>query len=181
MKKKVSGNTKSLIISLFAVLSCLTASHASAQTARVTIGMRQVKMEQVMNEIEKQTRYLFIHDKNLDTDRTVSVEVRDRPVAEALEQMVGGTGLTYEINGSNIILSERRGGGGAPPRTPSVRLQSRVRDEGDRRARLRSRNRHGAAPRRRCGRNGCARSGGRRLLPRLHSPHGSGAAAHSPP
>ena len=50
MKKKVSGNTKSLIISLFAVLSCLTASHASAQTARVTIGMRQVKMEQVMNE-----------------------------------------------------------------------------------------------------------------------------------
>lgn len=116
MKKKVSGNTKSLIISLFAVLSCLTASHASAQTARVTIGMRQVKMEQVMNEIEKQTRYLFIHDKNLDTDRTVSVEVRDRPVAEALEQMVGGTGLTYEINGSNIILSER-GGGSAPPRT----------------------------------------------------------------
>lgn len=116
MKKKVSGNTKSLIISLFAVLSCLTASHASAQTARVTIGMRQVKMEQVMNEIEKQTRYLFIHDKNLDTDRTVSVEVRDRPVAEALEQMVGGTGLTYEINGSNIILSERRGGS-APSRT----------------------------------------------------------------
>ncbi len=115
MKKKVSGNTKSLIISLFAVLSCLTASHASAQTARVTIGMRQVKMEQVMNEIEKQTRYLFIHDKNLDTDRTVSVEVRDRPVAEALEQMVGGTGLTYEINGSNIILSERRGGVGATP------------------------------------------------------------------
>ena len=96
-------------------MSCLTASHASAQTARVTIGMRQVKMEQVMNEIEKQTRYLFIHDKNLDTDRTVSVEVRDRPVAEALEQMVGGTGLTYEINGSNIILSERRGGSAPPP------------------------------------------------------------------
>ena len=121
MKKKVSGNTKSLIISLFAVLSCLTASHASAQTARVTIGMRQVKMEQVMNEIEKQTRYLFIHDKNLDTDRTVSVEVRDRPVAEALEQMVGGTGLTYEINGSNIILSERRGGvGPTPDETPQT-------------------------------------------------------------
>ena len=66
MKKKVSGNTKSLIISLFAVLSCLTASHASAQTARVTIGMRQVKMEQVMNEIEKKA--ITLETAKLTTD-----------------------------------------------------------------------------------------------------------------
>ena len=58
MKKKVSGNTKSLIISLFAVLSCLPASHASAQTARVTIGMRQVKMEQ-NRQVSKTEKIIF--------------------------------------------------------------------------------------------------------------------------
>lgn len=104
---------KSLITFLFAAVLSLSVRTAAAQTARVTIDMRQVKMERVMAEIEKQTRYLFIHDKSLDIDRTVSVAVNNRPVAEALDQMVRGMDLSYEINGSNIILSTARSGGAA--------------------------------------------------------------------
>ena len=105
MKKKVSGQMKSLIIFLFAAILCLGARPAAAQTARVTIDLRQVKMERVMNEIEKQTRYLFIYDKSLNIDHTVSVVADNLPVTEALGQMVRGTGISYEIKGSNIILS----------------------------------------------------------------------------
>lgn len=96
---------KSLIIFLFAAILCLGARPAAAQTARVTIDLRQVKMERVMNEIEKQTRYLFIYDKSLNIDHTVSVVADNLPVTEALGQMVRGTGISYEIKGSNIILS----------------------------------------------------------------------------
>ena len=113
MKKKVSGQMKSLIVFLFAAILCLGARPAAAQTARVTIDLRQVKMERVMNEIEKQTRYLFIYDKSLDIDHTVSVVADNLPVTEALAQMVRGTGISYEIKGSNIILSAAAKGAAA--------------------------------------------------------------------
>lgn len=113
MKKKVSGQMKSLITFLFAAVLCLSARPAAAQTARVTIDMRQVKMERVMAEIEKQTQYLFIYDKSLDIDHTVSVVADNLPVSDALTQMVRGTGLAYEINGSNIILTAAAHGAAA--------------------------------------------------------------------
>ena len=107
MKKKTIRQSKRLIISLFVTFFCLTASAAQAQTALVTIDLQQVKMVQVMDEIENQTKYLFIYDKNMDTGRLVNVHVNKRPVAEALDQMVKGTDVVYEIQGSNIILTVR--------------------------------------------------------------------------
>ena len=61
MKKKTIRQSKRLIISLFVTFFCLTASAAQAQTALVTIDLQQVKMVQVMDEIENQTKYLFIY------------------------------------------------------------------------------------------------------------------------
>ena len=107
MKKKSIRQSKNLIISLFAAFLCLAAGTVRAQAGRVTIDMQQVKMTQIMDEIEKQTKFLFIYDKNISVDRTASVQVREQPVAEALAQMLAGTDLTYEINSSNIILSKR--------------------------------------------------------------------------
>ena len=101
MKKKSIRQSKNLIISLFAAFLCLAAGTVRAQD------MQQVKMTQIMDEIEKQTKFLFIYDKNISVDRTASVQVREQPVAEALAQMLAGTDLTYEINSSNIILSKR--------------------------------------------------------------------------
>ena len=110
MKKKSIRQSKNLIISLFAAFLCLAAGTVRAQAGRVTIDMQQVKMTQIMDEIEKQTKFLFIYDKNISVDRTASVQVREQPVAEALAQMLAGTDLTYEINSSNIILSKRSAG-----------------------------------------------------------------------
>ena len=107
MKKKSIRQSKSLIISLFTAFLCLAAGTVRAQAGRVTIDMQQVKMTQIMDEIEKQTKFLFIYDKNISVDRSASVQVREQPVAEALAQMLAGTDLTYEINSSNIILSKR--------------------------------------------------------------------------
>ena len=80
MKKKTIRQSKRLIISLFVTFFCLTASAAQAQTALVTIDLQQEKMVQVMDEIENQTKYLFIYDKNMDTGRLVNVHVNKRPV-----------------------------------------------------------------------------------------------------
>lgn len=78
-----------------------------AQNTRVTIKMQNVPMESVMNEIEKQTQYLFISGKDIDIKRNVSVNVQDQPLSEALAQMVKGTDVVYKISNSNILLSKQ--------------------------------------------------------------------------
>lgn len=78
-----------------------------AQNIRVTIKMQDVPMDSVMNEIEKQTKYLFISDREIDSKRKISINIQDKPVGEALEQMVKGTDIAYKISNSNILLSKQ--------------------------------------------------------------------------
>ena len=108
MKNKNIRPFKGLVISIFSMFLCLIAQSSLAQTISVNIRMRQVKMTQIMDEIEKQTKYLFIYDKGIGVDQIASVNVVNGPVTEALSQMVKGTNIRYEINSSNIILSNKQ-------------------------------------------------------------------------
>ena len=81
----------------------------SAQAVRVSLDMEDVTMEKVMTEIEKQTRYLFGSDKDVDLTVKVTVIVDNAPLAEALDQMVKGTDIRYTISDSYILLSRHSG------------------------------------------------------------------------
>ena len=107
MNKKIIQRISSLIL-LFVlpVVSPLTELHA--QDVRVTIRMDKVRMEQVMNEIEHQTKYLFGSAENVDVNRIVSVQVVERPLREALDAMLRGTNVSYTVRGSNIVLKNGR-------------------------------------------------------------------------
>ena len=91
------------------VLSCLCTPFTSvyAQNIRVTIQLKDVRMKLVMTEIEKQTRYLFAIDDDVDVTRSVSVNVVNQPLQEALIQMVKGSDVSYQISGSNIVLKKK--------------------------------------------------------------------------
>ena len=70
--------------------------------------MEKVRMEQVMNEIERQTKYLFGSAENVDVKRIVTVQVVNRPLQEALDAMLRGTNISYKVQGSKIVLKNRR-------------------------------------------------------------------------
>ncbi|MCM1501172.1 MAG: SusC/RagA family TonB-linked outer membrane protein [Bacteroidales bacterium] len=91
---------------LFSSLSILLSVQSHAQESNVTIDMKDVRMKQVMAEIERQTSYLFAGNAEIDLGIIVTVQVKERPLNEALDQMVKGTGITYRKNGSNIILEK---------------------------------------------------------------------------
>lgn len=63
-------------------------------------------MERVMNEIEKQTNYLFLSNKDVDINSIVTVNVKERPLSEALTQMVRGLDVAYKFDGKYILLSK---------------------------------------------------------------------------
>ena len=63
MNNKFIQQIKCWFTFLFMICSTFSAWGAYAQTAKVTLQMDNVRMEQVMNEIEKQTSYFFIVNK----------------------------------------------------------------------------------------------------------------------
>ena len=106
MNKKFIQQINCLLTLLFILLLVAVPNESAGQTpVKVTLTFKDVKMQVVMNEIEKQTKYLFITQKNIGLDRTVSVSVNDRPLIEALDQMISGSNLSYVIKAPSIILS----------------------------------------------------------------------------
>ena len=91
MNNKFIQQIKCWFTFLFMICSTFSAWGAYAQTAKVTLQMDNVRMEQVMNEIEKQTSYFFIVNKGVDINRTISINVADKPLGIALQAMVAGT------------------------------------------------------------------------------------------
>lgn len=107
MNKKFIRQAKCLFPFLFALVLLCTGSVRAAQqeqlTPKVTIRLDRVPMKQAMAEIEKQTTLLFL-TTYVDTDRLVSIDVRSAPVEKALDQMVRGADIHYEVLSGNIVL-----------------------------------------------------------------------------
>ena len=81
---------------------------AQAQTARFTIHMENVPMEQVVNEIEAQSRYLFLFNKDIDSRRIiVSVNAENQTITQILPALFKDTGLNYTIEGMSILVTKK--------------------------------------------------------------------------
>ena len=81
---------------------------AQAQTARFTIHLEKVPMEQVVHEIEKQSRYLFLFNKDIDSRRIiVSVDAENQAITQILPALFRDTGLDYTIEGMSILVTEK--------------------------------------------------------------------------
>ncbi|EKC57571.1 protein containing Secretin/TonB, short, partial [human gut metagenome] len=88
---------------------------AQAQTARFTIHREHVPMEQVVHEIEKQSRYLFLFNKDIDSRRIiVSVDAENQTITQILPGLFEGTGLDYTIEGMSILVTKKTDMSGDP-------------------------------------------------------------------
>lgn len=103
MNKKIIQQIR-LSILLFVPALLFPLSTILAQNVRVTIRENKVKMEQVISSIERQTRYLFGIDDDVNTDLLVTVNVENEPLKKALDEMVRGTDIAYSVEGTNILL-----------------------------------------------------------------------------
>ena len=92
---------------LFVCLS-LQIRGAQAQTTRFTIHLENVPMEQVVNEIEAQSRYLFLFNKDIDSRRIiVSVHAENQNITQILPALFKDTGLNYTIEGMSVLVTKR--------------------------------------------------------------------------
>lgn len=96
-----------LLLAFISVFS-LNAKDVRSQNARVTLSQTNSPLEVIINEIENQTDYLFIVNSSIDTNKKVSIKVKDATVASVLNQLLKGTNVSYSTEGSYIILSQHK-------------------------------------------------------------------------
>ena len=75
------------------------------QEARFSMQHRSVSLNQVFNEIERQTGYSFlIRNNDVNTNQKVSIDVKNKSVKEVLEILFAGKNIRYEVEGERISV-----------------------------------------------------------------------------
>lgn len=98
-----------LIMKLNFILILLTvlqvSASVSAQTTRMDLKMKDATIAQIFDEIERHSDVYFFYNKSqIDENRTISVDYRNKTIDEILKGLVSELSLTYEIVGKNIII-----------------------------------------------------------------------------
>jgi len=99
--------TKNRIRSL-ALICLLLIGTLSAFSQNVTLKYENTTIEQVLNSIKKQTGYsLVFSDQVLDVNRKVTIDVKNTSYAQALEQLLAGTDVTYVLKDKKIYFVKK--------------------------------------------------------------------------
>ncbi len=80
-----------------------------AQNEKVNINMTNVTLNDVLNEIENQTRFSFlVNEKIVDVNRKVDAVYKEASINEVLDQLFKDSNIQYVIDNKQIILSPRK-------------------------------------------------------------------------
>lgn len=121
MKKNLIKVSKALALTEFNIprvmkltslcgLLCVSSAFATqvnSQTMRVNINANQKQAKEIIKQIEEQTDYLFVYNKKVNLNHTVSISANNETVAEVLDRMFAGTDIVYAVQGNNILLMHR--------------------------------------------------------------------------
>lgn len=112
-------------ITTFLLCACAFSTYAEnsfSQSARVSINKSNTQLDEVLNEIENQTDYLFVYNNQVNVNRKVTVQAETKPVSEILDNLFRNSGIEYAMEGTHIILTKasNKAGVSAPQQTKKV-------------------------------------------------------------
>ncbi|NDV77967.1 SusC/RagA family TonB-linked outer membrane protein [Dysgonomonas sp. 511] len=93
---------------LFIGILSVFAGNSYSQNARVTINQKNMQLEKLLAEIEKQTDYLFIYSNQLETKQMVSVSASNKSVSQVLSDALKNTDINFVLEGTHIILTNKK-------------------------------------------------------------------------
>lgn len=97
-----------IFIVFFSLSQVLAVSSYSQQT-KLTLNMKNAKIEEVIDQIERSTEFVFLYNKGIvDVERRINIDVEEKNVKEILDQIFGNTDVSYTIRGRQILLADRQ-------------------------------------------------------------------------
>ena len=83
------------------------ATETSSQNARVNISGKNLTIGEFIDQVEKQTDYLFVYSKNeVNTNDAVSVKAGSKTVAQYLSEAFGDSNVKYAFENDYIVLTK---------------------------------------------------------------------------
>ena len=95
-------------IILLVVVSFLYTLGAYTQTTPISINIKDVTLKEITNQIEQKSNYSFVFNENLNMQQKKDISIHNKSMPEALTQVFGGTGISWQIVDSHIILSKAK-------------------------------------------------------------------------
>ena len=91
-----------LLLAIFQSFAGITYS----QTATLSLKMENSSIKNVLLNIEEQTEFYFLYSsKMIDSDRKVSIQMKNVRVNDILDEIFKGSDISYTIHGRQIVLS----------------------------------------------------------------------------
>lgn len=90
---------------LFMFICCIHAENTGPQNLQFTIRKNNVKLAEILDEIEKQSNYLFVYNKHVNVNKKISIDVNELSLKATLDKLFKGSDINYAVEGSYIMLS----------------------------------------------------------------------------
>ncbi|WP_423130208.1 SusC/RagA family TonB-linked outer membrane protein [Gaoshiqia sp. Z1-71] len=102
---------KMMRFTIFIVLVSLSqafAVNSFSQQTKLTLDMKNARVEEVIDKIENSTEFFFLYNRNLiNVDRKIDVKVENESVYEILQKVFKDTDISFSINNRQILLTSR--------------------------------------------------------------------------
>ena len=93
-----------LFFSIF-VFTSVMAQGGNLQNTKILLPAKTMTVEQLIEQIEKQTNYYFVvNNDHVDINTRISLNKQNANVAETLKDAFEETNIAYKISGKNIVL-----------------------------------------------------------------------------
>ena len=98
------------VLTLIAIFQ-LSATSLHSQNAKVSISRNNLPLKEFINEIERQTDYLFMYsEKEIDLQEQIQVNAKNKPVSQVLEEAFDNSPIKYNFNEGYISLRKAEKG-----------------------------------------------------------------------
>ncbi|HBL75300.1 MAG TPA: SusC/RagA family TonB-linked outer membrane protein [Prolixibacteraceae bacterium] len=97
-----------LLLLLLTVLSGIAADTYS-QSTKLTLKLENVRIEDLLSQIEDKSEFRFFYNEEIDLDKKVSVNSSDETLVNILDKILNNTGIRYEVIGRQVILTNSSG------------------------------------------------------------------------
>lgn len=105
-KKKLIMELKLAFIIILLSVTNVFGARSYSQAAKVTLDMENKTLEQVMDEIEKQSEFYFIfNQKQIDVKRVVNIREDNKKIDDVLYDLFAETDVNYAVFDRKILLT----------------------------------------------------------------------------
>lgn len=104
--KKLIMELKIAFFIIVVSVSNVLAIPAYSQVAKVSLDMENRSLEQVLDEIERQSEFYFIfNQKQIDVNRVVNIQAENKLITDILPELFKGTNINYVVFDRKILLT----------------------------------------------------------------------------